>query len=148
MPVKAVVDSNIWVSALVAPMGTAAKLIDLWEKGKFKLVISEQQTAELFEVLSRTQFTTKYRLDEKKVEDLIISVAENAEHIFIGKSLINWCRDPDDDVIIETAIRGGAKYLVTGDKDISSDNAVSALLSQHGVTVISLSNFLALIRKD
>lgn len=147
MPVKAVIDTNIWVSALVAPLGTAAKLIDLWKKGKFKLLISEQQTSELYEVLSRSHFSIKYRLDEKKVEDLIASIAEKAERILFEKSLINCCRDQDDNVIIETAIRGKAKYLVTGDKDMTDDNAVSAFLSRYGVTVISLSKFLSLLNK-
>jgi len=45
--VKAVVDTNIWVSALVAPFGSAAKLIELWKIDKFKLIISELQTSEL-----------------------------------------------------------------------------------------------------
>jgi len=145
--VKAVVDTNIWVSALVAPFGSAAKLIELWKIGKFKLIISELQTSELYEVLSRSQFTTKYRIDEKKVEDLIVSIIENAEHILLEKSAISCCRDPDDDIIIETAIRGKAKYLVTGDKDIINDKTVLSFLSRHGVSVISLSRFLAIINK-
>ncbi|MBI5635120.1 MAG: putative toxin-antitoxin system toxin component, PIN family [Nitrospirae bacterium] len=70
-----------------------------------------------------------------------------AERITL-KGNLNICRDPDDDVIIETAVRGRAKYLVTGDKDIADDKTVSSYLSQHGVTVISLQNFLSLIGKD
>jgi len=145
--VKAVVDTNIWISALVAPLGTAANLIELWKRGKFKLIISEQQSSELYEVLSRSKFTIKYRVDEKKVEDLIVSIAEIAEHVSPEKILIDCCRDPDDNVLLETAIRGKAKYLVTGDKDITNDKTVLSFLSRHGVTVISLSNFLPLIDK-
>jgi len=145
VPVKAVIDSNIWISALVAPLGRSAKIIELWEKGKFRLVISEQQFSELYEVLSRSKFTIKYRLDEKKVDALIASIAENAEHIFLEEHISNICRDPDDNLIIETALRGKAKYLVTGDKDITDDKKVVSFLSQHGVSVISLSKFLNLI---
>lgn len=145
MPVKAVIDSNIWISALVAPLGAAAKIIELWEKGKFRLIISEQQFSELYEVLSRSKFTVKYRVEEKKVEDLIASIAENAEHIFLEDHITNTCRDPDDDMILETAIRGKAKYLITGDKDIADDKKIVSFLSEHGVSVISLSKFLNLI---
>ena len=84
--VKVVVDTNIWVSALVAPFGSAAKLIESWKIDKFKLIISELQTSELYEVLSRSQFTTKYRIDENKIEDLIVSIIENAEYIFLEKA--------------------------------------------------------------
>jgi len=51
------------------------------------------------------------------------------------------CRDPDDNMIIRTAVRGKAKYLITGDKEVLS------YLSRHGVTVVSLSKFLAVINK-
>lgn len=147
MSVKAVVDTNIWVSALVAPLGTAAKLIELWKKDTFTLILSEQQSSELFEVLSRSKFTIKYHIEENKVEDLISSFAENAKHIRIEDNIVNCCRDADDNIIIETAVRGRAKYLVTGDKDIAEDKVVSSYLSSHGVTVISLQKFIALINK-
>jgi predicted nucleic acid-binding protein len=48
-------------------------------------------------------------------------------------------------MVIETAICGKAKYLITGDRDITDDKRISSFLSQHGVTVVSLSKFLNLI---
>lgn len=87
-------------------------------------------------------------MDEKKVEDLIASFAENAKHVSLEKNTINICRDPDDNVIIETALKGKAKYLITGDKDITDDKKVLSFLSQHDVTVISLSKFLSIIDKS
>ena len=70
----------------------------------------------------------------------------SAERVTL-KGNTKLCRDPDDDIIIETAIRGRAKYLVTGDKDITNDKTVLSFLSRHGVSVISLSRFLAIIDK-
>ena len=148
MPVKAVVDTNIWVSALVAPSGTAAQIVELWKDGRFKLLISEQQSSELYEVLSRSELTVKYSIDEQKVSDLLLSIAENAQHVFLeDKDKINVCRDPDDNLIIETAVRGKAKYLITGDRDITDDKRIASYLLRRGVTVISLSKFLSLINK-
>jgi predicted nucleic acid-binding protein len=35
VPVKVVVDTNIWISALIAPSGTAAIFVEEWRKNKF-----------------------------------------------------------------------------------------------------------------
>jgi hypothetical protein len=146
VPVKAAVDTNIWISSLIASSKTAARLVDEWREGKFVIVISEQQVLELYEVFSRPKFLFRYRIDRQEIDDLVSSIAARAERISL-KGTIKLCRDPDDDVILETAIRGKAKYLITGDKDITDDKKVLSFLSQHGVTVISLSNFLSIINK-
>lgn len=146
MAVKIVIDTNIWVSALISPSGIASNLVDLWKAGKFTLVISEQQITELYEVLTRPKFSIKYRLPEKEVTGLVTSISKRAERVTL-KGNIKWCRDPEDNMFIEAAIRGKAKYLITGDKDITNDEKVCLLLSQQGVIVTSLSRFLSLINK-
>ena len=145
MPVNAVVDTNIWVSGLIATSKTAAKLIDEWKTGKFGVVISEQQIVEIYEVLTRPKFLVKYSITEKEVRVLVTSIKDKAERVTL-KGGIELCRDPDDNIIIETAIRGKSKYLITGDRDITDDKRILSFLSQYGVYVISLSKFLNLIK--
>jgi uncharacterized protein len=48
---------------------------------------------------------------------------------------LHECRDPDDDLILETAIRGQAQYTVTRDDDIKRDLDLIKHLQAHGVTV-------------
>lgn len=146
VPIKAVVDTNIWISSLIASSKTAARLVDKWREDKFEIVVSEQQVLELYEVFSRPKFLFKYRIDRQEINDLVSSITTRTKRVTI-KPGTKLCRDPDDDIIIETAIRGRAKYLVTGDKDITNDKTVLSFLSRHGVTVISLSRFLAIIDK-
>jgi hypothetical protein len=146
VPIKVVVDTNIWISSLIASSKTAARLVDEWRESKFEIVVSEQQVLELYEVLSRPKFLFKYRIARQEIDDIVSSIAVRAERVTL-KGNTKLCRDPDDDIIIETAIRGRAKYLVTGDKDITNDKTVLSFLSRHGVSVISLSRFLAIINK-
>ncbi len=146
MPIKVVVDTNIWISSLIASSKTAARFVDEWRESKFEIVVSEQQVLELYEVFSRPKFLFKYRIDRQEIDDIVSSIALRAERVTL-KGATKLCRDPDDDIIIETAIRGRAKYLVTGDKDITNDKTVLSFLSRHGVSVISLSRFLAIIDK-
>jgi predicted nucleic acid-binding protein len=56
------------------------------------------------------------------------------------------CRDPDDNALIETAIRGGAQYLVTGDRDLIDAN-VAAPLNAHGVLLITARAFVAELKR-
>ncbi len=143
---KAVVDTNIWISSLITTSETSTNLVDEWRKGKFTVVISEKQVLELYEVLARPKFLFKYHVREKEVKELAVLIKDKAKRVTL-KYNISLCRDPDDNIIIETAIRGKAKYLVTGDKDITHDKKVLSFLSQHDVTVISLSTFLNIIKK-
>ena len=60
---------------------------------------------------------------------------------------IRACRDPEDNGIIETAIKGHAAYIVTRDDDIKFDKSVAAFLSQNNVTPISTARFLQIIKE-
>ncbi|MBI4653523.1 MAG: putative toxin-antitoxin system toxin component, PIN family [Nitrospirae bacterium] len=144
MPIEAVVDTNIWISGLISTSKTAAKVVDEWRRGKFKVVISEQQIVEIYKVLTRPKFSSKYGITEKEVRELVKNIKDKAERVTL-KGDIELCRDPDDDMLLETAICGKAKYLITGDRDIIDDKRILSFLSQHDVSVISLSKFLNLI---
>lgn len=102
--------------------------------------------AELAEVLNRPRIKAKYGISEDDIKELLILIEERSEHILLTGD-INICRDKDDNVVIETAIKGQADFLVTRDDDIKFDKAVSSFLIKHGVSVISISKFLAHISK-
>jgi putative PIN family toxin of toxin-antitoxin system len=56
LPVQAVVDTNVLVSALIAPNGTPAQLIELIRSGGLVPVVSPAVLAEYAEVLHRPRF--------------------------------------------------------------------------------------------
>jgi putative PIN family toxin of toxin-antitoxin system len=49
------------------------------------------------------------------------------------------CRDPDDDVVLATALSGRADYLVTGDDDLLT------LTRYHGIRILSPREFWAVL---
>ncbi len=144
--VKAVIDTNIWVSSLLNPFGFPARLRTSFEDGDFSVVISVSMLEELADVLNRPKIKDKFKIEEEDIAKLLFLIEDRAEDVNISGN-VTICRDKDDDIIIETAIKGKAEYLVTRDDDIKFDRKVSSFLSQHGVTVISLSKFLTLISK-
>ncbi|MFZ4857957.1 MAG: hypothetical protein ACOYL3_16325 [Desulfuromonadaceae bacterium] len=46
-------------------------------------------------------------------------------------------------VVIETALRGNAQFIVSRDDDLKFDDTVSAFLANHKIAVITVAHFLA-----
>ena len=60
MAIKVVIDTNIWVSALINPFGYPARIRKAFEKGIFQVVVSEPILEELADVLNRPRIREKY----------------------------------------------------------------------------------------
>lgn len=147
MAVRAVIDTNVWVSSLLNPTGRPAMLRKAFEEGAFHVIISEPLLEEITDVLNRPKIKSKHELTDDDIEELLTLLDEHTEYTLLSWD-VNICMDKDDDFVIETAIKGKAEYLVTGDGDIKLDNDVSAFLSKYGVTVISIADFLSLINNS
>lgn len=140
MAVKAVIDTNVWISALINPFGYPASLRKHFENGDFLAVISEPILNEIADVLTRPRIKNKYDIKPEDIQKLIILIEEKAEHVIVSGK-IDVCRDKDDNLIIETAIKGSAQYLVTRDDDIKFDKKVSALLLQYDISILTVERF-------
>ena len=145
MALRAVIDTNVWISALLNPSGYPATMRKAFEKASFEVVISEPILQEISEVLSRPRIRDKYAIAAEDIEGLLILIEEKADHVLLQGS-VTVCRDKDDDVVLETAITGNAEYIVSRDDDVKFDTRVSELLSRHGVSVLTVAKFLKLIK--
>ncbi len=147
MAIRAVLDTNIWVSAILNPAGYPAEVLKTFRQGEFLAVISEPIIAEIADVLSRPRIKNKYGVTETDILELLILIEERCEHVLLSGD-VRVCRDPEDNGVIETAIKGHAAYIVTRDDDIKFDKSIAAFLSQNNnVTPISTARFLKLIKQ-
>ena len=146
MAVRAVIDTNIWVSSLINPFGFPAFLRKAFAEGAFYLVISEPLIEELGDVLARPRIRDRYGITEEEIRDILSLIEELADSVLLTGD-VDICRDKDDNAVIETAIKGQAQYLITRDDDIKFDEKVASYLARHNVTVVSLSRFLSAINK-
>lgn len=55
---------------------------------------------------------------------------------------LHLCRDPKDDLILETAIVGRARYLVPRDEDLTRDLDLVSALRGYGIDVLTVARFL------
>jgi putative PIN family toxin of toxin-antitoxin system len=112
---RAVLDTNVTVSALVFDRGVMAWLRHAWQRLLFTPLIDESGMRELVRVLGYP----KLKLDGQKIRDLLGDYLPYAEVVASrgsGQSRLPVCRDPDDQPFLLLAEAGKADVLVTGDK--------------------------------
>lgn len=59
---------------------------------------------------------------------------------------IHLCRDKRDDLLLETAIKGRAHYLVTCDDDVKMDANLVLKMKNYGVLITSVTHFLSMLK--
>ena len=110
---RAVLDTNVFVSALISPKGPPAAILRAFRAKQFTLVTSPPINEEIIEVLNRPYIRDRYGLGDR-IFDVSFILWDLAE-VVIDFPEVKVCSDPDDDKFLATAVAGGANYLVTGD---------------------------------
>lgn len=110
---RVVIDSNVYVSALISPTSTAASAVDAWRiRGAYEVVISEQLIIELEDVVRREKFRSYF--SEKQGMEMVEKLRHGTTISREG-AVKRVSPDPRDDYLIALAISSNADYLVTGD---------------------------------
>ena len=68
MPLVALLDTNVWVSAFLKPAVPPGQVIAKWRRDDFTAVTSLSQLAELAEVLSRPRLFLRFKYPPEEVE--------------------------------------------------------------------------------
>jgi putative PIN family toxin of toxin-antitoxin system len=124
---RAVVDVNILVRALIKPDGTVGPVLRRLRDGAFTLLYSEAILDELLDVLSRPRIRAKYQL--------------RGEPVVPGRRVTS-CRDPLDNKFLEVAVAGKADVIVSGDQDLL------VLSPFEGIAIVGPATFLAMLESD
>jgi len=135
------VDTNVWVSALINPHGFPARLKDAWVAGRFDVVISLPILEEIADVLTRPRIQNKYKLSDNDIQEMLRLLQQRARHVELTGA-VHLCRDPDDDQVLETALAGGAQVLVSRDDDLKDDVDLVNQMQANGIRVLSVQRFL------
>ncbi len=116
---RAVVDTNVVLRALIKPQGTVGPVLGRLRNGDYAAIYSEPILDELLAKLALPRLREKYGLDNEVTADLVALLALRGELVGPVRR-VRVCRDPHDDMFIEAALAGAAEYVVTGDKDLLS----------------------------
>ena len=140
---RATVDTNLFVSGVISPGGSPRRLLRAWYGGRFHLLLSDEQLAELTGVLGRPKIVAKYPVTPEELAELFAGL-DSAERVARLPTLPVPLRDPKDVHILAAALGGAADYLVTGDEDLltlAGDPRLGTL------KIVTVAEFLALLDK-
>jgi putative PIN family toxin of toxin-antitoxin system len=127
---RAVFDTNIFISALVIPGSLAEKAVSRIIKGRDELVISPDIIKEVLSVLS-----SKFGREREALSHVAVILLELGELVRPDQR-VRVFRDEPDNRILECAVFGKADLIVTGDKEMLR------LKEYMGVKIASLRDYL------
>jgi uncharacterized protein len=134
---RVVVDTNVWISALIVPESRPGDVLDAVRRGRITAVASWELADELVSVLRRPKFA-RYAVSEDDVEELLALLGPLLPSVDVEVEI----RDPNDAPVVGAALAGGAEAIVTGDLDLLDDAALRAWLSARGVEILSPAELL------
>lgn len=111
-PERVVVDTNVFISAILITGSVPARALDKALDGQ--LLVSAATLTELATKLLLPKFD-RYVAREKRMA-LLDRLAPVVEVVEIVRT-VRACRDPRDDKFLEVAINGAADVIVSGDLD-------------------------------
>ncbi|KXU38316.1 DNA-binding protein [Ventosimonas gracilis] len=112
---RVVLDTNVLVSGLAYPGSVPGRIMTVWQQGGLGVVLSHYILDELVQVLPRLK---KVHMTAMEIRDLADSLMFQAEMVEPDGVPDLALRDPADQAILQTLLTSGARYLVTGDKDL------------------------------
>ncbi|HVG39191.1 MAG TPA: putative toxin-antitoxin system toxin component, PIN family [Pyrinomonadaceae bacterium] len=108
---KAVVDTNVIVSALRSKSGASFRLLSLVGDERWRMSLSVPLFLEYEDVLKRPEIGLTLSAD--KIDDVLNFVCAQAdlrEIFYLWRPVLP---DPKDDFVLELAVESGRRYIVT-----------------------------------
>ena len=109
---KIVIDTNILISAVFFG-GIPRKVIDLVIDEKISACMNEEIFSEYEDTAFKMNAKGKWHINREIFDRFL-----NAVEVVGTETVVDICRDPDDNKFIACAVDAKAIYIVSGDKDL------------------------------
>jgi uncharacterized protein len=130
----AVFDTNVLLSG-VGWRGKPFQCLELARAGIVEALTCQEILDELAEKLS-----AKLNISPDAVTETLADLLSFQRFVSIANRLSVIAADPDDDMVLECAVAGGATHIVSGDR-----RHVLPLGSYQGISIVSPAQFLQLV---
>ena len=110
---RVVVDTSIIVAALRTRQGAGNAVVKLVASGKLTLLATAPLFLEYEDVLKRPEHRLAHGLSLASVDDFLAELAALIEPVEVHFQWRPQVRDPNDEMVLEAAINGGANALIT-----------------------------------
>lgn len=139
---RVVLDSNIYLSALISEKGNPFKIIQRWQEKEFDVLVSQPIINEILRVTAYERIQKKYpRVKERRIEFVELVSKDGIWTTQVDK-LDVVTADESDNRYIECAVAGNAEYIVTGDQHLLVVGGFQ------GIVITTPTVFLTLLDSD
>jgi putative PIN family toxin of toxin-antitoxin system len=111
--VRLILDTSVIVSAFRSRHGASRMLLDMLYAGKFEALASQALFLEYRDVLYRPEQLAAHKFPEERLTGLLRDLADRMTPVEIHFRYRPQLRDPDDELVLEAALNGGAEAIVT-----------------------------------
>jgi len=137
---RAVIDTNLFISGLFAKDSLSAQLQDLWINQDFELVTSVEIIKEISRVLSYPRIQKRFKPTEDNIRRffrLIFRKAIISEDIYHTDKIAD---DPTDNKFLACALEKRADYIVSRDPHLRN------LKHYHGIQIVDATTFIEKVK--
>ena len=135
------IDTNILIAALADPSGTSADIVNAWVDGRMEVVASEATIREAELVLGGGWLArmASFEAVESLLEALRTRSVLSEEPTSIADLRL---KDAGDLRLVEAAVAGGARYVVTTDREFLRQRGYA------GVEFVTPAEFVRVMEED
>lgn len=135
---RVVLDTNVLVRATKSAAGPARRLLATLSLAPHTVVTSSGLLAELMRVLEYPRLRAQHRLSRLEIEAFIAALFRIVEVVPLepGKTGSTVPADPEDDLVIRTAVQGKADVVCTLDRHFQHPE-VRAFCAPRGIQILS-----------
>jgi putative PIN family toxin of toxin-antitoxin system len=108
-----VLDTDVVVAGMRSPSGASAALLRAARQGRLTILLSIALALEYEAVCNQAEHRLASGLSDQDVEVFVTAVIAMAEPVRIHFLWRPQLRDAGDEMVLETAVNGGAKTLIT-----------------------------------
>lgn len=129
-----VFDTNILISAVLSSTSKPFQCTALAKRGQVQSITCQEILDEFYEKL-----LVKFEYEPERAKAIIQEVLQYSQMVEISNQLKIIDADPDDDMVLECAIKGNATYIVTGDRHLLS------IANYQNIIILKAADFLDLV---
>ncbi|MCC7023042.1 MAG: putative toxin-antitoxin system toxin component, PIN family [Thermomicrobiales bacterium] len=132
--IRATLDANVLVSGLASSTGAPGILLERWVDLEFEMILSEHVLNSVARAWRKPYF--QHRYGPHRSQDFLRVLRANATIVTPAMGVHGVAADEEDDLVLATALAGGAHVLVTG------DNYLRALGAYEEIAILTPREFL------
>jgi putative PIN family toxin of toxin-antitoxin system len=138
--IRAVLDANVLAPGFLSGTSGAARLLDLWQRQAYELVVSEHLLDELAQTYADPYF--RKRIAPVQVDHVLRLLRRRAIVTELTIAVRGVATQPEDDLVLATALSAGATYLATRDRQLLK------LATYRGLQIVPPGRLLAVLEAE